>query len=77
MKLKAGLKQTTLGLGSRMLQPANCSLESFKARQDCNRFRHGVPLDNCKGEERILIIISRRLQLSECHGMAVSRDTGI
>ena len=60
-----------------MLQPANCSLESKNSRQDCNRFRQGVPLDNCKRYERIHMILYRRLQVPECHTMAVSRDTGI
>ena len=59
-----------------MLQPANCSLEGFKTWQACNRFRQGIPLDNCKGKEWILIIVSGSLQLSEDHQMAVSRDAG-
>ena len=48
-EIKNRLKTTTQDPGSRMMQPANCSLESFKARQDCNRFWQGVLLDNCKG----------------------------
>ena len=60
-----------------MLQPANCNLERFKVWQACNGFRQGVPLDNCKWEKRILVIISGCVQLSKCHGMAVSRDTGV
>ena len=38
MKLKAGIKQATQGLGSGILQPANCNLESFKAWQAYNRW---------------------------------------
>ena len=53
MKLKAGIKQATQGLGSGILQPANCNLESFKAWQAYNRFTQGVPLNKCKGKEQV------------------------
>ena len=32
-----------------VLQPAKCSLESFKTWQAYNRFMQGILLDNCKG----------------------------
>ena len=53
-EIKNRLKTSYSGLGSGMLQPADCSLESFKAWQAYNRFRQGVPLDNCKGENEYL-----------------------
>ena len=49
----------------------------WEARQDCNRFRQGVPLDNCKGGEKNTY---NSLWMFAAVGMSwngVSRDTGI
>ena len=57
-----------------MLQLTNCCLEWVKTWTSCNIYWEGIPLDNSKRKERILIGIFASVNLTECQGMAISGD---
>ena len=69
------LKYAVYCLGFRMLQLSNCCLEDLKTWSNCNIGWEGIPLDNGQWKEGVFIAVISRMNLTECHRMAIPGDT--
>ena len=58
-----------------MLQLSNRCLEDLKTRSNCNIDWEGIPLDNGQWKEGVFIAVISRMNLTECHRMAIPGDT--
>ena len=57
-----------------MLQLSNCCLEDLKTWRDYNIGWECIPLDNSQWKEGVFVAILTSMNLTECHGMAISGD---
>ena len=57
-----------------MLQLSNCCLEDLKTWRYNNIGWECIPLDNSQWKERVFVAILTSMNLTECHGMAISGD---
>ena len=55
-----------------MLQLSNCCLEDLKTWRYYNIGWECIPLDNSQWKEGVFVAILTSLNLTECHGMAIS-----
>ena len=68
------LKCAVYCLGCGMLQLSNCCLEDLKTWSNCNIGWEGIPLDNGQWKEGVFIVVLARMNLTDCHRMAIPGD---
>ena len=57
-----------------MLQLSNCCLEDLKTWRYYNIGWECIPLDNTQWKEGVFVAIVISMNLTKCHGMAISGD---
>ena len=57
-----------------MLQLSNCCLEDLKTWRYYNIGWECIPLDNSQWKEGVFVAILTSMNLTECHGIAISGD---
>ena len=57
-----------------MLQLSNCCLEDLKTWRYYNIGWECIPLDNSQCKEGVFVAILTSMNLTKCHGMAISGD---